>query len=94
MPDGGTLAVLIKALAPTVAEKLLGVYKDYGKIKDKDMILLVLAMNAEQNAKTEKNIASMSDNIHQMNQCFDDMRKCILKLDEGVGTLLNRTERR
>lgn len=87
MPNGDTLAAIIKALAPTVADKLLSIVKDYRKIKDKDMILLVMAMNAEQQARSDIM-------IHEMSACVREMSKNILKIDENIDTLISRTEPR
>lgn len=92
MPNGETIGVLIKALAPTVAEKILGVIKDYSKVKEKDIILLVLAITAEQNAKAEIHLEDTYRALVKLSENIEKIGDCVTKVDEGMDILLNRTE--
>lgn len=78
------VAALIDALAPTVAGKLSSIMKGK-RLSSDDMIMVLLALQAENNQKNTDLLASLNGHLISIEDCTRTV-------GEGVLVLLKRTE--
>jgi endoglucanase Acf2 len=95
MPNG-VFAAILESLTPTVAGQMRELYDKYKvkKISDKDMIWIFIAISAEQNAKNGMILTEMSRGMSEMSTSVNKLVGCMEKVNEGVNTLLTRTDPR
>jgi len=82
---------LIKAFAPSVAEKILSAISGK-KIKKDEMNIILVALLAEQNYNTSKTMHEMSKQMTKLSIGMNNILKEIKTINEGIAVLLKRTE--
>jgi hypothetical protein len=85
------VAGLIKALAPTVADKILGVLGER-KMRRDELNLIVLSLLAEQNQSLSRSLENMGKQLCSLTESMNMVLKELKNVNEGVAILLKRTE--
>jgi Tfp pilus assembly protein PilO len=85
------VAGLIKALAPTVADRILGVLGER-KMKRDELNLVVLSLLAEQNQSLARSLNEMGKQLCSLNEGMSAVLKELKNTGEGIAVLLKRTE--
>jgi|GEM_PF-7111775 len=83
---------LLKAFAPTVAEKLLSVIGDR-RIRRDDLNLIIISLLAEQNHNIVKSMDEMCNRLYKLNEEMNTVLRELKITNEGIAVLLKRTER-
>jgi hypothetical protein len=83
---------LIRAFAPTVAEKLINVLGDR-KVKREDLNLIVISLLAEQNHNVARSLDEMGKQMCALGESMNTVLKELRNTNEGIAILLKRTER-
>jgi hypothetical protein len=84
------VAELIKAFAPTVADKILSKLEGR-KVKREDIYLVTLCMLAEQNENVAIGLDEMHKQLVTLNDAMNATLREIKAVNEGVTVLLKRT---
>jgi hypothetical protein len=85
------VAGLIRALAPTVADKILGVLGER-KMRRDELNLIVLSLLAEQNQSLARSLEAMGKQLSILTESMNMVLKELKNVNEGVAVLLKRTE--
>jgi hypothetical protein len=83
---------LVKAFAPTVAEKLISVLGDR-KVRREDLNLIVISLLAEQNHNVARSLETMGKQLGALSEGMNTVLKELKNVNEGITVLLKRTER-
>jgi hypothetical protein len=86
------VAGLIRALAPTVADKILGVLGEH-KMRRDELNLIVLSLLAEQNQSLSRSFETMGRQLCSLTESMNMALKELKNVNEGIAILLKRTER-
>jgi len=85
------VAEAIRAFAPTVADKVLGLIGDKKLSKD-DLNILLITLLAEQNMGVAKCLEGINGQLTNMQKTLELFGRELKTLNEGVAVLLRRTE--
>jgi hypothetical protein len=83
---------LVKAFAPTVADKLISVLGDR-KVRREDLNLIVISLLAEQNHNVARSLETMGKQLGALSEGMNTVLKELRNTNEGIAILLKRTER-
>jgi hypothetical protein len=82
---------LIKAFAPTIAEKIISVLGEK-KVKQGDLNLIVISLLAEQNHNIVRSLEVMGKQLSTLSEGMNTILKEIKNVNEGITILLKRTQ--
>ena len=82
----------VRAFAPSVADKVLGLIKEKKLSKD-DMNILLITLLAEQNMGVAKCLEGINGQLQNMQKTLELFGRELKTLNEGVAVLLRRTEK-
>ena len=83
---------LVKAFAPTVADKLISVLGNR-KMRREDLNLIVISLLAEQNHNVARSLETMGKQLGTLSEGMNTVLKELKNVNEGIAVLLKRTER-
>ena len=85
------LVEAIRAFAPTVADKVLGLIGEKRLSKD-DLNILLVTLLAEQNVGVARCLEGINGQLQSMQRTLELFGRELKTLNEGVAVLLRRTE--
>jgi hypothetical protein len=85
------VAGLIRALAPSVADKILGVLGEHRMRRD-ELNLIVLSILAEQNQSLARSLETMGRQLCSLTESMNMVLRELKNVNEGVAVLLKRTQ--
>jgi hypothetical protein len=85
------VADAIRAFAPTVADKVLGLIGEKKLSKD-DLNILLITLLAEQNMGVAKCLEGINNQLANVQKTLELFGRELKTLNEGVAVLLRRTE--
>jgi hypothetical protein len=85
------LVWLIKALAPSVADKILNILGERRMRRD-EVNLVVLSILAEQNHSLSRSLETMGKQLCSLTESMNMVLRELKNVNEGVAVLLKRTE--